>query len=758
MSAATAPDGPSTKKRRLRGACDSCKLKKSDSAKMPGGVCSSCLEFDIDCKKEINSKTKPVPSAAPAGLADHSPVAETALEFFQRHRAIRSTVAAILSPTKPYEVPKEFSVIRLTMVELAVYIDDLEKALESACSSSSSPSPTVSVTPNDTLFDDHALLDDHVLSDRLKSMSLQESHIRFYGRSSNLMLMRTVMDIRKEFSGEQELSGYPMRVQYWAIPPWEIVPEPIPIPLTFPEPDLLRDLIDLYFLHFSPYNPLLHKPTFDRLVNDNMHLVNHQFGMTVLGVIAIGARYSYDPRVLEDEVDAGNTEIGVGWKYYRQISLTRLSFVKPTTLYELQLYCLCILYELGTSTPEVNWMHLGIAVRFLQDIGLHRKAPNAGPPTVETELWKRDIILSATIGRPRAINSDDYDQDLPADCDDEYWEHPDPAQAFKQPAGTPSKLNFFLRYIKLLDILAFAQRRIYGVKKPPSPLDPSAKWDINDVIKIDSALNDWVDSLPSYLRWDPHREDTVLFDQSCIIYVMYYYIQIVVHKPFIPSPGSPPMANMSFPSLAICTNAARSCCHVMDVQSRKSFLPMAQVMIPLSNSVFILLLNHWSGRRLGLSSNPGKEYGDVYKGLNVFRLYEKRWQIAGRSCDLIEQLLNFSPEKRLTTSTRSLKRSRDLEDEPQVPQTLTAAAQELYNLPFSTNELGRLPVYGSFDFTDSDLVHSDPLLFEDPELVQIIESMDPSNETYGLDMTFVPMFPQGEEYSWGSWATNWPQV
>ncbi|KAJ7595717.1 fungal-specific transcription factor domain-containing protein [Mycena floridula] len=769
MSAATAPDGPSTKKRRLRGACDSCKSRKirCDSAKMPGGVCSSCLELDIDCRKEIKSKTKPVPLAAPAGLAEHSPVADIALEFFQRHRAIRSTVAAILSPIKPYEVPKEFPAIRLIMVELAVYIDDLEKALESACSISSSSSPTISVRPNDALLDDHALLDDYALSERLKRMSLQKSHTRFYGRSSDLMLLKSVVNIRKEFSGQQELSGYPMRNQYWAIPPWEIVPEPTPIPLTFPEPDLLRDLIDLYFLHFNPYNPLLHKPTFDRLVNGDMHLVDHQFGMTVLGVIAIGARYSYDSRVLEDEVDAGNTELGVGWKYHRQITLTRSSFVKPTTLYELQLYCLAILYELGSSTPETCWMHLGIAVRFLQDIGLHRKAPNAGPPTVETELWKRvfwvimciDIILSATIGRPRAINVDDYDQDLPADCDDEYWEHPDPARAFKQPAGTPSKMNSFLRCIELLDILAFAQRTIYGVKKPPSPLDPSVKWDIKDVMKIDSALNAWVDSLPSYLKWDPHREDTVLFNQSCLLYVMYYHIQIVVHKPFIPSPGSLPMANMSFPSLAICANAARSCCHVMDVQSRKSFLPMAQVMIPLSNSVFILLLNHWSGRRLGLSSNPGKEYADVYKCLNVLRLYEKRWQIAGRFCDVIEQLLNLGPEKSLpTTSTRSLKRSRDSEDEPQVPQTSTAAAQELYNLPFSTNELGRLPVYGSFNFTDSDLVHSEPILFEDPELVQIIESMDPSNETYGLDMTFVPMFPQGEEYSWGNWATNWPHV
>ncbi|KAJ7595715.1 fungal-specific transcription factor domain-containing protein [Mycena floridula] len=783
-----AEDGPRTKRRRLKGSCDTCKTKRirCDSAKMPGGICSSCLEFDIDCKHENKSKWKPALTPPQVGLANHSPVPET-LEFFRRHRPIRATVASILSSTTPYIVPKEYSVIRLTLVELAVYIGELEKALEaaSAITASCSPNvmPTASAEPNEVFLNEGALLINEALSGHLQSMSLEQSRTRFYGRSSNLMLLKSVITVRKEFIGQQELSGYPRRAQYWRIQPWQLIPEPMPIPLTFPESDLLHDLTDLYFFHFNQYIPLLHKPTFDGLIQENMHLVNHQFGMTVLGVIAIGARYSYDPRVLEDEVDAGYTELGVGWKYYRQISVTRTSFVKPTSIYELQLHCLCILYEQGTSTPESCWMHLGAAVRFLQDVGLHRKAPN-NHRTVETELWKRafwviaciDIMLSTFLGRPRAMNTDDYDQDPPAECDDEYWDHSDPEQAFKQPAGKPSKLTYWLNYMKLLEIMAFSQRTIYSVNKPRSPLDSSPKWDINDVVKIDSALNAWVDSLPDHLRWDPHREDMTLFNQSCIIYVAYYYTQILVHRPFIPSPGSPPMANMSFPSLAICANAARSCCHVMDVQSRKSFLPMPNVMIPLATSALILLLNHWGGKRFGLSSNPGKEYADVYKCINVLHHYDKRWQVAGRLCDLLEQLLNFDTEKSVNKS--SLKRFRDSEIaqetyETQVPPQMSSVSAApsitadntqdyellLYNLPFSTNELGRLPIHGLFDFVDMAPGVSQPgsILFEDPELLHIIESMDPTNETYGPGMNFVPIFPQSEEYSWGDWSTGWPQ-
>jgi len=53
-----------------------------------------------------------------------------------------------------------------------------------------------------------------------------------------------------------------------------------------------------------------------------------------------------------------------------------------------------------------------------------------------------------------------FDLDLPAECDDEYWSPPDPKNAFKQPPGKPSKLSYFIAYLKLSQILAFALRTI----------------------------------------------------------------------------------------------------------------------------------------------------------------------------------------------------------------------------------------------------------------------------------------------------------
>lgn len=58
-----------------------------------------------------------------------------------------------------------------------------------------------------------------------------------------------------------------------------------------------------------------------------------------------------------------------------------------------------------------------------------------------------------------------FDLDLPTECDDEYWSHPDPEQAFKQPPGTPSSIAFFNCYIRLHQILAFALRTIVSTRR-----------------------------------------------------------------------------------------------------------------------------------------------------------------------------------------------------------------------------------------------------------------------------------------------------
>jgi hypothetical protein len=62
------------------------------------------------------------------------------------------------------------------------------------------------------------------------------------------------------------------------------------------------------------------------------------------------------------------------------------------------------------------------------------------------------------------LTSFSFDLDMPVECDDEYWEHNDPDQAFKQPPEMPSVIAYFNSSLKLSQILAFALRTIVSTE------------------------------------------------------------------------------------------------------------------------------------------------------------------------------------------------------------------------------------------------------------------------------------------------------
>lgn len=124
------------------------------------------------------------------------------------------------------------------------------------------------------------------------------------------------------------------------------------------------------------------------------------------------------------------------------------------------------------------------------------------------------------------------------------------------------------------------------------------------------------------MRWDPHRENFLYFNQSATLYAFYYHIQILIHRPFIPSRSKP--SPLTFPSLAICTNAARSCSHVADIQRRRGGLPIAQIQIAAFTAGIVLLLNIWGAKKSGGAIEPASQMADVEKCMEVLRNIEER--------------------------------------------------------------------------------------------------------------------------------------
>ncbi|KAK0458526.1 fungal-specific transcription factor domain-containing protein [Desarmillaria tabescens] len=509
------------------------------------------------------------------------------------------------------------------------------------------------------------------LSDDFQRLEVRDdSMYRFFGKSSSVQLIQTVMDVKHGYASTEDSWLPPslfdaMRPEFRTKRSWEWVnTEPSYVcTYTFPSDDLLADLIDMFLTKNDVIFPCLHGPTFRRCVKDKLHLRDEMFGAVVLLVCANASRQSDDPRVLLDGEDSKQSS---GWKWFNQVQNTRRSLLVPPTIHDLQFYCLFGAFIFGMSSPQASWTVIGIGLRLAQDIGAHRK--RNGPPTVESEMLKKvfwclvamDRDASCALGRPSGINDEDIDVGYLIECDDEYWENPDPEKAFKQPPGRPSKIAYFNTALRLNQLLGFCLRTIYCPNKSKVLLGFVGKeWEQHIVSELDSALNKWVDSVPEHLRWDPHREDELFFNQSVCLYTSYYHLQILVHRPFIPSPRN--SSPLQYPSLAICTNAARSLCHLLDVQRRRggSWAQHACILDAFAAGI-VLLLNIWGGKKSGLALNPKKEMQDVFKCMQVMKDMESTYHLAGRLWDFMYQLANASdlplPEQ---NSPPAQKRSRD---------------------------------------------------------------------------------------------------
>lgn len=485
----------------------------------------------------------------------------------------------------------------------------------------------------------------------------------FMGNSSSFSLMRSAFEAKDMYAGlgashnAQRFQN--IRSEFWTIRPWErdIENDVKKISFAFPPPDLLSSLTRLYFSKFNFFLPLLHRPSFERSIALGLHYTDVPFALIVLLVCALGSRYSNDERVKLGGEDSWHS---AGWEWFKQVKACQRPMYKPVVLEDLQICCLSAQYVQGSSLPHCCWTMVGIGIRLAQEVGAHRKGKDKNSMTLEDELWKRafwilvamDRFNCAGLGRPCAIVDEDMDVDFPVECDDEYWVTEDSGSApnllsdtrkggrliFRQPPDKPSLVTAFVVFLKLNQVLAVVLRTIYSLKKSRIALGfVGPRWEQHIVSELDSALNHWVDCIPDHLRWDPNREHTLFFNQSAILYCMYYHVRLLVHRPFIPTPGKP--STTSFPSLAICTNAARACSHVADVQRKRQGVTPFCIQMAALSAGFVLLLNIWGGKKSGVTTDPVKDMGDVHKCMHVLKVSETRWNTAGKLWDIFHELL-----------------------------------------------------------------------------------------------------------------------
>ncbi|KAJ3739033.1 fungal-specific transcription factor domain-containing protein [Lentinula detonsa] len=603
---------------------------------MPGNICSNCRAFGSDCTHSMSASKR----TKRKENFDQNPQAQSSQAGSDKFEFAKARIAEIMSLSAPYELPSDPVVTLEILTEISSYARSLEKELKKQ--SNTSVYPLYSV-PNTHVEQEKYLHVEMEVSDtikRLERLGVQES---FFGKDSQLALVKAAMSVRNEYTSEGNALGS-KSPEFWDVFPWQELHDPTLPPLVFPDTDLLNCLVDLYFKERNVHMPLLHQATFEDGIRNGLHKLDRDFGELVLSVCALGARYSDDLRVYAHV----ETKHSLGWPYFRQIVLMQ-DLTHSSALYRVQIIINALMFLESTSVPGICWPLLGLAVRFAQIVGAHRRNFFGPKPTVTGELWKRavwclvciDTFMSSFLGRPKATNPADYDLDLLIDCDDKYWLQADD-QAFQQPLGKPSTISAWRHFLKLLDIFGLAQRSLYAVRKPERWAS-NASWDEDIVSELNSVLNEWADTVPEHIRWDPHRQNSLFFIQSASLYSCYYWVLIQIHRPLIFVPGKGRGSGMKYSSLAVCANAARSCVHVLDrLHSRGGRHAYPSTHVSIFNSAIILLLNLWGGRKLGLATDPIRDMADVDKSLRILKVYQSKYQNAGRMCDIILELISVS--------------------------------------------------------------------------------------------------------------------
>lgn len=177
-----------------------------------------------------------------------------------------------------------------------------------------------------------------------------------------------------------------------------------------------------------------------------------------------------------------------------------------------------------------------------------------------------------------------------------------------------------------------------------------------------------------------------MFEQSALLYSHYYYCQILVHRPFIPTPKHP--ETIGLPSLAIYSNASRSICNILDAVLRRGpqfgVLPgralNVNFMTPAWIAAVVFLITIYAGKQQ--ASERDRALADVKRCIAAMKEMELTWRQAGKLIDVMMEISKESQNLGDTSPQQGLKRPHE---GPQLP---TPHVQ-------STSPLSRDPIRGA---------------------------------------------------------------
>ncbi|KAG2111269.1 fungal-specific transcription factor domain-containing protein [Suillus discolor] len=350
------------KKRKIERACDACRRRKTkcDGPRMPGNICTNCIQNRKTCSYIEASKPRGPPKAYITGLEDRLERMEALLKRLRPEADFSEDLGPpVVRDSWKHDAEPQYRrspdekssspVARLrsrgspSLPPVGKFLPSSSVSVRSR-RSAGTPRTDTDLSSDACTSSESEEVGELSLSRGMKRLtirglepaqehgSLVDSQVRFHGKSSCFKLIEPTRKLREEHinrifqesgstdaeSGSGSRSSPEStssvcftptrRPEFWTTPSWEFAFEGFQDRLEtlrhsltkeFPPPDLADSLINLFFLHINPQCPLFHRPTFEHQWQQGLQEKDPWFGCLCLALFAVASRWSDDPRVLD---------------------------------------------------------------------------------------------------------------------------------------------------------------------------------------------------------------------------------------------------------------------------------------------------------------------------------------------------------------------------------------------------------------------------------------------------------------------------
>ena len=422
------------------------------------------------------------------------------------------------------------------------------------------------------------------LTDRVGQLSMTNIGLRYYGPTSNLHLLSSIIWTRRpnsniEFKGRAAVDA---------------------AGLSYNVDPVRRDhLLNLYWTWQHPFFNVVKKSIFLR----DMHLyetgrasqAKYYSPLLLNAILALAA-------LLDDEYDEGEA-------FHLKARVLIDIEVEDPRITTIQASAILGLFEGVCDRDTRGWIYTGMSIRMAVDMGIHLNCDCWVEKNIiskeEADMRKftfwgcfvLDRLWSFYMGRPASIRLGDVSLDRPAEQDatpeedNEPWvpyvSRNVPLKPIWNEFTAPSRLNLTMVYlVKLTEMIAEIQETMYSGAEGLRP----DLWSFASKMHVN--LTNWYTTLPSPLLCSANSQRPVI-SHIVVLHLQYHASLILLHRPFLKIQG----ANVT-PNHAkdVCRTAATNITNLVE-KYRLSWYSMRRINTMSVHIIFtaatVHLLNAW---------------------------------------------------------------------------------------------------------------------------------------------------------------------